>query len=276
MSKTKELASNFLAKNVPSQINPGKNESANAAKNLFNFVELDRDEEIAIDTLLLENSESIGTGDLENDIVDDARKLKDITRSIKGIDKASVYLTGKQINEARELLKNHNKSGNSFGQWLQIAFKGSKSTAYNALAYYGFFDLLPNEDLKKRFKEIPQRAAYLLASRNGDIERKIKFLEETQPKGAAEIIERVDELLPLPSKDRRKRKANNEEIIKAIRAGLKKLAQCKEGIDSDTRKELEGIRSKIDEILASECRSIVVENPEQLQMSFVYLEEDLP
>lgn len=65
----------------------------------------------------------------------------------------------------------------TFTLWLESTF-GSRRSGYNMLTYYKLFRALPDEDLKSKYKIMPQRAAYSLANRKGDIQGKIDIIDK--------------------------------------------------------------------------------------------------
>ena len=54
---------------------------------------------------------------------------------------------------------------------------GSRRSAYNALNFFDLYAKLPHDDLKEQFKKLPQKSAYALASRPGDLSVKLISLE---------------------------------------------------------------------------------------------------
>ena len=65
------------------------------------------------------------------------------------------------------------EASNPHSTWLNITFK-HRSTAYNVLAYYELYKTLPNTELQKKLKEMPHKAAYVLASERVKSEQKVK------------------------------------------------------------------------------------------------------
>lgn len=103
--------------------------------------------------------------------------IKALTSRIKAIQKHHVLLIGEKIYKVRELLNNSGSSATTFSSWIGLVFH-TKSSAYNALAYYELFISLPNKDWKSIFQSVPYKTAYCLASRRGHIDDKMSVLEK--------------------------------------------------------------------------------------------------
>jgi hypothetical protein len=241
MSDVRSDASLFLGKNLTNKHVLARIEPTNAFQSMFS-IDLDENEEKAIDLLISGNNDAL----IDQEKLD-LKKLKELTCSIKGISKVGVLLIGKQVHEARTILQKYNQSGNSFNQWLKIAFKNSRSTAYNALAYYELHEALPNEELKQSLKAIPHKAAYLLASRQGKLEQKVEVLKNHQGQSAMDLMALINSFLPLP--DRRKRSIKGSFLIHAIRHRMNALVQIKQDLTEESRSSLIEIRALLEEIL---------------------------
>lgn len=250
MGNVKAETADFFAKNKNVQNVQVRSTPVNAMHNLYG--ELDQANANAIDRLIFENCEPMEEeSNATQELADDVKKLKHITGTIRGIFREGVFLLGKQVYEARQILQKYNRTGNTFGEWLKIAFKQGRSTAYNALAYYEFHESLPNEELKSQLKEFPYKAAYLLASRDGEFDRKLEILKNHHDQNATEIIAIIDEVLPLPSRYRQKRKEHDIHLIDSIRVNLQRLAKRRNNLTSERLKQISELRSLIDNILTS-------------------------
>lgn len=115
--------------------------------------------------------------DLEGREKDVFFSIKTLTCQIKSIQKQHVLLIGEKVYKVRELLKTIGSSDTTFSSWISLVFS-TKSSAYNALAYYELFISLPNKDEQILLQSIPYKAAYLLASRRGSIEKKMDVMRK--------------------------------------------------------------------------------------------------
>jgi hypothetical protein len=182
----------------------------------------------------------------EEQVPVDVEQLQAITAEIKAVQKQGIVLIGERIEKARGILKSY--TDGTFTQWLIQTF-GSKQTGYNILKYYEFYQILPTNDLKETFKKIPQKAAYVIANRNGNVEKKIEIIKAHHDSPPSDIIQLVQETFPLGSKDRRKSKDNDTLLIDSIRQNLQKLLKRKDDLASESHDALKEMRSLIDEIL---------------------------
>ncbi|UFP07259.1 CT583 family protein [Chlamydia pecorum] len=137
-----------------------------------------------LDCLILD-----GNIDLEEQASEVLLEIKSITSQIKAIQKHHVLLIGEKIYRVREILNKSGSSSTTFSSWIGLVFH-TKSSAYNALAYYELFLKLPSQSWRVIFQSIPYKTAYLLASRKGEIEDKMTVIEKIQglPNSAAICI----------------------------------------------------------------------------------------
>jgi hypothetical protein len=245
MSDIRSDAFNFLEKSVirKTQDIQIQAEPANAFKTIFNIQSLDHTDSDLIEKLILENC------DVEEEAQEVTRQIQQITIEVRGILKEGALLLGERIYKAREILKRHNKNKNSFTEWLKIAFSNSRSTAYNALSYYEFHSLLPSDHLKDLFRKCPHKAAYILSAREGGIAQKIDILRKHSHLKSEEIIDIIDEELPLPHSDQRKRQDNDLLLINKIRGCLHRLEKHKSHFSHEVRVQMSELREFINSIL---------------------------
>lgn len=206
---------------------------------------LEGEDASSIESLLMTGfiPDSISEKDFEKNIAD----LKEITAEIRAIGRQSVILMGERVYRAGELLKPY-KDG-TFTKWLEVAF-GSRKTGYNALSYYNFFKELPDEDLKEKFKKMPQKSAYILASRKGaDIETKAEIVREYHNLDHDEFVCLIQKKIPNDSKDKRSSKNPEEKLIASIRLAVDKLKGFREYLNQKEKKDLAEIANDISFLL---------------------------
>ncbi|ACZ33583.1 conserved hypothetical protein (plasmid) [Chlamydia pneumoniae LPCoLN] len=125
--------------------------------------------------------------------------IKTLTCQIKSIQKQHVLLIGEKIYKVRELLKTIESTETTFSAWISLVFS-TKSSAYNALAYYELFIGLPSKNEQLLLQSIPYKAAYLLASRKGSIERKLDVMKRINGLPNTSAISILNKYLP-PSRE---------------------------------------------------------------------------
>ncbi len=235
MTKANQQASSFLAKLVaqptdtPAQpLQVRKAEPPNAFRSVFDIQELDRSHAQDLEDLMLEGPSSEARDSAK--IKQDLDMIKSITAEIKSIQKQSVLLLGERIFRAREILQHYGDGNSTFTKWLDRAFT-SRRTAYNCLSYYEFYHALPNEHLKGLLKEMSYKAVYMLASREGKLEKKMQIVEKFYGMKQDEIIPIIQETFPVVhDATKAKHQAGEliEEIIRAARLLLKEKKALKQ------------------------------------------------
>lgn len=188
----------------------------NSFNSVFDTRPLDEDEAYNLEVMLTQQAEDFSV----EKVSEDAEILKQITAEIKAIGKQGAILLGERVHRARELLKPY-KDG-TFTRWLETAF-GTRKTGYNVLAYYELYRALPHDKLRDDFKKLQQRTAYILASREGDLGTKAEIIREYHDKPHAELIEIIQEKLPIASSDKRASKISAGKILAELRENVELL-----------------------------------------------------
>lgn len=182
----------------------------------------------------------------EEQVGKDVEQLKLITSEIKAIGKQGTVLMGERVHKARELLKPY-KDG-TFTKWLETTF-GTRKTGYNMLAYYDLYTALPRDDLRESLKKLPQRTAYILASRDGDIDTKAEIISEYHDRTHDELVILIQEKLPVASGDKRKAKSSNESLIISMIDAAQKLQKRKSSLTEEDKTDLTELAQMIDTLL---------------------------
>lgn len=227
------------------QTNTSKNIGFNLVSQTNNFTSvfdtkpLDALESTKIEKLLVDGFQPgiIAESQVANDLI----RLKQLTAEIKAIGKQSAVLMGERVFHARELLKSY-KDG-TFTRWLESSF-GTRKTGYNLLAYYELYTALPHDELRERFKNLHQKTAYALASREGNISKKLEIISEYQNRNHDELMILIKEKLPITSRNKSINKSDNgflKKLIINFRHNLEKIHQKKDELDIEDKKELNSL-----------------------------------
>lgn len=212
-----------------------KNENhQNALPDVFNVNELSLDEKSQIGNIL----ESFKND--SNDTSADFNRLASITQEVKAINNQAIILHGERIKRAQTILKEY-KDG-AFSAWL-IATYGNRQTPYNFLQYFDFHSSLTPQ-LKEKMADMPKQAVYTLAARDGEIEKKLKLVEDYAGESKKEILETIRQTFPLEAKDRRQPQPSAV-LAKALE---KIVTQCKKKKITSSDDEKNQIRKLISEI----------------------------
>jgi len=221
----------------------------NSFNSVFDVKPLDYQEDIQLQKILHENFLTVGAGkEKENaKLSQDWDEMKTITSQIKAIGKQGTVLIGERVFKAREILKSY-KDG-TFTKWLELAF-GTRKTGYNMLAYYELYNALPHADLKDNFKKIPQKTAYILASRDGDLDKKADIIREYHDLSHEELVILIQDKFPVASSDKRASKDSNSRFIATVRDALEKLQKRKSDLTQEDKVELKKLKALIDSIIS--------------------------
>lgn len=247
MAKSKAISNPAFQRNAEAKSGFHLAPQVNPFTSIFETPTLDEKVANAIDRLMLNmvNPELAADEEL---IRKDTIQLKSITAEVKAIEKQGILLIGERLYKAREILGRYGRKGNEgFSAWLKIAFKHF-STAYNAISYYELYKALLKPDLQNKLKEMPNKAAYVLASRKGDIEQKAEIVEKYADLRADEIITIIQDKFPTVLA-KEKAKSSVTGLILSIRLNLKKLLSKKKHLGDSDLKTISECRDLLDAIL---------------------------
>ncbi len=103
---------------------------------------------------------------------------------------------------------------------------------------------------------MPKRAAYALAGRAGEIQRKAQVIKEHHDSTSDEIIRVVQESFPLSKEDKRKspKKANDKDVLKQVLPGIRRLKD---------KKSLERVLALVEKLLSE---PMTLEDPNQIDL----------
>ncbi|MBX9744392.1 MAG: pGP6-D family virulence protein [Chlamydiales bacterium] len=218
--------------------------NTNNFNSVFNPQPLDNKESTGIEKLLVDFY--LPGRFPETQVTTDLDQLKKITTEIKAVAKQGAVLTGERLNQARSILKPYRDG--AFAQWIDLFF-GSRRTAYNMLAYYELYSSLPNHEAKIKFQKLPQKVAYLLASKNVTIDAKVDIIDKHFDSNPNDLMMLIQERFPADEGDGR-RKTANKSLLDSLEFGLKKLLRRKDHLSDDNIRQVHRLKSLIDDIIA--------------------------
>jgi len=254
MSRENKEASSFLAKFKKQIEEPQKSanhalatlEPPNAFRSVFAIQELDHAESEELKLLL----ESTAPDDKDAPTLQrDLDLLKSLTAEIKSIQKQSVLLLGERIVKAKEILKRYGDGSTTFTKWLDGTFS-SRRTAYNCLAYYEFYEALPNDRLRQRLKLMSHKAVYMLASRQGSVDLKLKIVEDFYDLKQEELIPIIQENFPVFESEKKSESAL-EGDLKDLERLLARLVKRKPSFKSKHQQRLKNIHGLLVHLMPS-------------------------
>ncbi len=209
----------------------------------FGVKPLDVTESHHIEKLLLENFQPGAI--LEDQVSVDIDRMKTVTAEIKAINKQGALLIGERIATARDILKSY-KDG-TFVQWMDSIFE-SRRTAYNMLSYFDLYCVLPDH-AKENFKKMPQKAAYMLASRPGNVETKVELIGSYSNLKANDMMLLIQDKLP-SNRPTRISHSYHTKLIDSVFSCVNKLQKRKDELNQKQIRELAAIKELIDQIIA--------------------------
>jgi hypothetical protein len=216
----------------------------NSFNSIFDVKPLDPNESLKIENLLLENHASEEA--THEEIKTDVQKLQSLTADIKAIGRQGTVLIGERVFQAMQILKPY-KNG-TFTKWLESTF-GAKKTGYNCLAYFELYRGLPDDDLREKFKKIPLRSAYILASREGEPKVKEEIIREYHELGHQELITMIQQRLPLLHEDKRSYPKATGKLISQILENFLTLLDRKGNLTENEKESILKLKELAEEIL---------------------------
>lgn len=140
-------------------------------------------------------------GNKGQSIEDDLEKLITLTSEVKAINNQAALLHGERIKKAQWILKNYQEG--AFTAWM-IAAYGNRQTPYNLMQYFEFCEAMP-KTLRPQIEEMPRQAIYVLATREGPLEKKQAIVESYQGETKREMLLLIQKNFPLRNDDKRKK-----------------------------------------------------------------------
>ncbi len=131
---------------------------------VFSVSELSEKEKKLVESILKDYAHGAET------IEGDLSALLSITSEVKAINNQAAILHGERIKKAQQILTRYRDG--AFTAWLMTTY-GNRQTPYNLMQYYEFYEAMP-KPLRPLIEIMPRQAVYVLASRDGNIEKKTK------------------------------------------------------------------------------------------------------
>jgi hypothetical protein len=152
----------------------------------------------------------------EQEIDSDLNLLISLTSEVKAINNQAALLHGERIKKAHQILTRYRDG--AFTAWM-IAAYGNRQTPYNLMQYYEFCEAMPKQ-LRPKIELMPRQAVYVLASREGNLDKKQEIVENYQGETKTEMLTLIRQTFPLDQADKRQQK-----LGKGFVQGLQRLCQ---------------------------------------------------
>lgn len=206
---------------------------------LFHVAELSENEKETLLEILKNHSI-----DEEKDLQSDLEQLVFLTSEVKAINNQAALLHGERIKKAQTILKSYREG--AFTSWLNVTY-GNRQTPYNLMYYYEFHHAMP-KNLHDQIELMPRQAIYVLASREGDFQKKMQLIENYKGETKDEVLALIRELFPLEEKDKRRPKVG-QECLKNLHFVFNKLERSKKTLNSSEKNEILKILEKIKKLV---------------------------
>jgi hypothetical protein len=203
-------------------------------RGMFGEHVLSQQEKERLAYILQEHAQSSST------IEEDCKDLSRLTSEIKAISNQSILLHGERIKKAQHILKGY-KEG-AFTAWL-LATYGNRQTPYSMLQYYELYCLLPQSE-KGLIENLPKKAAYTLASRQGELEEKRVILRSYKGERQQDFLMRIRQALPKNGDDTRSISVNMI-LLKELDRFVTKLETMPHSLAKTERTQLIGLISRL-------------------------------
>jgi hypothetical protein len=203
-------------------------------------IDLTEQEKRAIQKILVEDYQP---GRIpESQVSQHIEQLTNITKQIKSISAQSVLLHGERIKQAQDLLSNYREG--AFTRWLMSTY-GNRQTPYSMLRYYEFYQSAPKE-ARKMIESAPKKAVYLLASREGDKNKKFKLIQEHGTSSQSDLLLLIQSTFPTEETDGRK--PLNTSTIESIGKLCLKLESRSKYLTEDDRIDIEKLIQRLQKL----------------------------
>jgi len=170
----------------------------------------------------------------------DLQALSNLTSEVKAITNQAAYLHGERVKRAHALLAKYRDG--AFTAWLYAAY-GNRQTPYNFWQYYEFCELLPRQ-LRQKIETMPRQAIYTLASREGELEKKVRIIHEYNGETKAAVLLKIRELFPLAEEDKRV-PSRSEQLVTAFEKAAVDLLNTRKKLNES---ELDRVKHFIDKL----------------------------
>jgi hypothetical protein len=207
---------------------------------IFSLVELSAREKQNVADLLSNYAHE------EQEIHQDLNLLISLTSEVRAINNQAALLHGERIKKAHQILT-HYRDG-AFTAWL-VATYGNRQTPYNLMQYYEFCEAMPKE-LRSKIEGMPRQAVYVLASRNGSLDKKQEIVENYQGETKTEMLTLIRQIFPLDQIDQRQQKVGKA-LIQGLERIYQQLKQSPQDLTMAQKKQILALLQQVQQFIGS-------------------------
>lgn len=207
---------------------------------VFSVIELNEKEKEILEKILKNYADD------EQDIHNDLNSLISLTSEVKAINNQAALLHGERIKKAHRIFTRYRDG--AFTAWL-IATYGNRQTPYNLMQYYEFCEAMPKQ-LRPQIELMPRQAVYVLASREGNLEKKQEIVKNYQGENKAEMLTLIRQTFPLDQTDRRQQKVGKA-LIQGLRHIHQQLKHAPQELTAGQKKQVFALLQQIQQLIGS-------------------------
>ena len=182
----------------------------------------------------------------EQEIHQDLNLLISLTSEVRAINNQAALLHGERIKKAHQILTRYRDG--AFTAWL-VATYGNRQTPYNLMQYYEFCEAMPKE-LRPKIEWMPRQAVYVLASRNGSLDKKQEIVENYQGETKTEMLTLIRQIFPLDQIDQRQQKVGKA-LIQGLERIYQQLKQSPQELTMAQKKQIVALLQQVQQFIGS-------------------------
>jgi hypothetical protein len=205
---------------------------------VFSVIELNAKEKEILEQILKNYANE------EQDIRSDLNCLISLTSEVKAINNQAALLHGERIKRAHQILTRYRDG--AFTAWLMATY-GNRQTPYNLMQYYEFCEAMPKQ-LRPQIELMPRQAVYVLASREGSLEKKQTIVENYQGETKAEMLTLIRQAFPLDQTDKRQQKVGKA-LIQGLQRMYQQLKQTPQELTASQKKQILALLQQVQQLI---------------------------
>lgn len=205
---------------------------------IFSVTELSAKEKEVLAEILRNYAEE------EQEIGSDLNLLISLTSEVKAINNQAALLHGERIKKAHQILIRYRDG--AFTAWLMVAY-GNRQTPYNLMQYYEFCEAMPKQ-LRPQIEWMPRQAVYVLASREGSLNKKQEIVENYQGETKVEMLNLIRQTFPLDRADKRQQKVG-QALIQGLQHIYQQLKSVPGELTQEQKKQALAILQRIQQLI---------------------------
>jgi hypothetical protein len=117
------------------------------------------------------------------------------------------------------------------------------------MQYYEFCEALPKQ-LRPKIELMPRQAVYVLASREGSLDKKQEIVENYQGETKSEMLTLIRQIFPLDQTDKRQQKLGNG-LVQGLQRLYQQLKQNPQELTATQKKQALALLQQMQQLIGS-------------------------